>query len=41
MEPKPAGTGNLIGQVRGGSSTSAEEAAMRAAMGLPPVTETK
>lgn len=40
-EPKPAGTGNLIGQVRGGSSTSAEEAAMRAAMGLPPATETK
>lgn len=40
-EPKPAGTGNLIGQVRGGSNTSAEEAAMRAAMGLPPVTETK
>lgn len=40
-EPKPAGTGNLIGQVRGGSSASAEEAAMRAAMGLPPASETK
>lgn len=40
-EPKPAGTGNLIGQVRGGSAASAEEAAMRAAMGLPPVPETK
>lgn len=40
-EPKPAGTGNLIGQVRGGSGASAEEAAMRAAMGLPPVPETK
>nr|DAF37736.1 MAG TPA: minor structural protein [Caudoviricetes sp.] len=40
-EPKPEGTGNLIGRVRGGSSTSAEEAAMRAAMGLPPASETK
>lgn len=40
-EPKPAGTGNLIGQVRGGGGASAEEAAMRAAMGLPPVPETK
>ena len=40
-EPKPAGTGNLIGQVRGGNGTNAEEAAMRAAMGLPPVSETK
>ena len=40
-DPKPAGTGNLIGQVRGGSGASAEEAAMRAAMGLPPVPETK
>lgn len=40
-DPKPAGTGNLIGQVRGGSGTNAEEAAMRAAMGLPPVPETK
>lgn len=40
-EPKPEGIGNLIGRVRGGSSTSAEEAAMRAAMGLPPASETK
>jgi hypothetical protein len=40
-EPKPEGTGDLIGRVRGGSSTSAEEAAMRAAMGLPPASETK
>ena len=40
-EPNPVGTGNLIGQVRGGNSTSADEAAMRAAMGLPPVSEMK
>ena len=40
-EPNPVGPGNLIGQVRGGNSTSADEAAMRAAMGLPPVSETK
>ena len=40
-EPNPVGTGNLIGQVRGGNSTSADEAAMRTAMGLPPVSETK
>lgn len=40
-EPNPVGTGNLIGQVRGGNSTSADEAAMRAAMGLPPVSQTK
>ena len=40
-EPNPVGTGNLIGQVRGGNTTSADEAAMRAAMGLPPVSETK
>lgn len=40
-EPNPVGTGHLIGQVRGGNSTSADEAAMRAAMGLPPVSETK
>lgn len=40
-ESKPEGTGDLIGRVRGGSSTSAEEAAMRAAMGLPPASETK
>ena len=39
-DPKPAGTGNLIGQVRK-SEPSADDAAMRAAMGLPPVTETK
>lgn len=40
-EPKPAGTGNLIGRVNGSGGTSTEEAAMRAAMGLPPVAETK
>ncbi len=40
-EPKPTGTGNLIGQVRGGTNIDADEAAMRAAMGLPPVGETK
>ena len=40
-EPNPVGTGHLIGQVRGGNSTSADEAAMRAAMGLPPVSEMK
>lgn len=40
-EPKPAGTGNLIGRVNGGGGASTEEAAMRAAMGLPPVSETK
>ena len=40
-EPKPAGTGNLIGRVNGGGGASTEEAAMRAAMGLPPVAETK
>ena len=40
-EPKPAGTGNLIGRVNGGGGASVEEAAMRAAMGLPPVPETK
>lgn len=40
-EPNPVRTGKLIGQVRGGNSTSADEAAMRAAMGLPPVSETK
>ena len=40
-EPNPVGTGNLIGQVRIGSSANADEAAMRAAMGLPPATETK
>lgn len=40
-EPNPVGTGNLIGQVRTGGSANADEAAMRAAMGLPPATETK
>ena len=40
-EPNPVGTGNLIGRVRTGSSANADEAAMRAAMGLPPATETK
>ena len=40
-EPNPVGTGNIIGQVRGGSNVDADEAAMRAAMGLPPVQETK
>ena len=40
-DPKPAGTGNLIGRVNGGGGASTEEAAMRAAMGLPPVPETK
>lgn len=40
-EPKPAGTGNLIGRVNGSGGASTEEAAMRAAMGLPPVAETK
>lgn len=39
-EPKPTGTGNLIGRVNGGGN-DANEAAMRAAMGLPPVQETK
>lgn len=40
-EPNPVGTGNLIGRVNGGGGASTEEAAMRAAMGLPPVSETK
>ena len=40
-DPKPAGTGNLIGRVNGSGGASTEEAAMRAAMGLPPVPETK
>lgn len=39
-DPKPAGTGNLIGRVRK-IEPSADDAAMRAAMGLPPVAETK
>ena len=40
-EPNPVGTGNLIGRVNGGGNIDANEAAMRAAMGLPPVQETK
>lgn len=40
-EPNPVGTGNLIGRVNGSGGVSTEEAAMRAAMGLPPVSETK
>lgn len=40
-EPNPVGTGNLIGRVNGGGGARTEEAAMRAAMGLPPVVETK
>ena len=40
-EPNPVGTGNLIGRVNGGGGAGTEEAAMRAAMGLPPVAETK
>ena len=39
-EPNPVGTGNIIGQVRNGGG-SADDAAMRAAMGLPPVAEQK
>ena len=39
-DPNPVGTGNLIGRVRK-NDPSADDAAMRAAMGLPPVTETK
>lgn len=39
-DPNPVVTGNLIGQVRK-NATSADDAAMRAAMGLPPVGETK
>lgn len=39
-DPNPVGTGNLIGQVRK-NDPSADDAAMRAAMGLPPVGETK
>ncbi len=40
-EPNPVGTGNLIGQVRAGGGSNADDAAMRAAMGLPTVSETK
>lgn len=39
-EPNPVVTGNLIGQVRK-NEPSVDDAAMRAAMGLPPVSETK
>lgn len=39
-EPKPAGTISFPGQVRNGG-TNADDAAMRAAMGLPPVQESK
>ena len=39
-DPKPAGTGNLIGQVTR-TVGNIDDAAMRAAMGLPPVQETK
>ena len=39
-EPNPVGTGNIIGQVRNGGG-SVDDAAMRAAMGLPPVVEQK
>lgn len=39
-DPNPVGTGNIIGQVQK-STGNTEEAAMRAAMGLPPVTEQK
>lgn len=40
-EPNPVGTGNLIGQVRTGGGSNVDDAAMRAAMGLPTVSETK
>lgn len=39
-EPNPVGTENLIGQVKK-SSSSVEDAELRAAMGLPPVAEQK
>ena len=39
-EPKPVGTGNIIGQVSKPSG-NVEDAAMRAAMGLPPVPSQK
>ncbi len=39
-DSNPVGTGSLIGQVQK-SNSSANDAAMRAAMGLPPVTEQK
>lgn len=37
-DPKPVGSGNLIGHVTGGTQTD-DDAALRAAMGLPPVQE--
>ena len=39
-DPKPAGTVSFPGQVRNGG-TNADDAAMRAAMGLPPAQESK
>lgn len=39
-EPSPVGTGSIIGEVRKPSGNT-EDAAMRAAMGLPPVAEQK
>lgn len=39
-EPNPVGTGNIIGQVTKPDS-NVNDAAMRAAMGLPPTTEVK
>lgn len=39
-EPNPVGAGNIIGQVRK-TSVGEDDALMRAAMGLPPVTEQK
>lgn len=38
-DPKPVGNGNLIGQVTGGGAQAADDAKMRAVMGLPPVQE--
>lgn len=40
QEPNPVGTGNIIGQVTKPDS-NVNDAAMRAAMGLPPTTEAK
>lgn len=39
-DPKPVGTGNLIGTVSGGTQTD-DDAKLRAVMGLPPVQTTK
>lgn len=39
-DPKPVGTGNLIGTVSGGIQTD-DDAKLRAVMGLPPVQTTK